>query len=145
MTRNGEKQNEGWLPGSDIWTAFAPFDGPGFGSQACASAHTNHQMLPRLAQRALRPSLGTLASKTYAPALSPSLCRTYALSRDPNRARSRVSRNPKSTLSPLPAVPQHLKPASQEIVEEAPLLLEGNPDSGGLEKLLANDTLVVVR
>ncbi|KAG9016835.1 hypothetical protein FRB93_009364 [Tulasnella sp. JGI-2019a] len=100
-------------------------------------------MLPRLAQRTLRPSLAATTLRPcqmYTPTI---LSRTYALSRDPDRGRSRIlHRNPKSTITPTA---QRLEPAPQDVVAQAPLLLQSNPDSGGLEKLLENDTLVVVR
>lgn len=113
------------------------------GPSTIRNAYTT--MLPRLAVRALRPPALTLELKSATTLLPLTLVRSYALSRYPERG-SRLHRNPKaSTITPPPSPPLRLEPASQETVSENELLLERNPDSGGLEKLLANDTLVVVR
>lgn len=88
----------------------------------------------------LRQSYTLLRTQTLSRGLTPVFslgsARNYALSRYPERTsrnRLRVVRSEPMARSP------------KDVVEENQLLMESNPDTGGLEKLLANDALVVTR
>ncbi len=98
-------------------------------------------MLRSLGLRSTR-SLLAISRKPIAPAL---FARNYALSRNPSdTSRIHRSRPPAISKRQSPAN-EPIAPGSQEVIQKNELLMEANPDSGGLEALLANDTLVVVR
>ncbi|KAG8990212.1 hypothetical protein FRB90_001851 [Tulasnella sp. 427] len=105
-------------------------------------------MLPiRPATQLLRQS-GLLARTCRTiPPITNLINRSYALSRYPERGSgSRLHRpKPTSTISRPKSPPEPIYPASEQTIEQNELLMGQNPDSGGLEKLLANDMLVVTR
>ncbi|KAG8987117.1 hypothetical protein FRB90_003588, partial [Tulasnella sp. 427] len=105
-------------------------------------------MLPiRPATQLLRQS-GLLAKTCRTiPSTANLINRSYALSRYPERGSgSRLHRpKPTSTISRPGSPPEPIYPASEQTIEQNELLMGQNPDSGGLEKLLANDMLVVTR
>ncbi|KAG8906854.1 hypothetical protein FRB99_005914 [Tulasnella sp. 403] len=108
-------------------------------------------MLSRAAAQIARRPTVSLLSKSPQRFSQPTFARSYALSRFPDRngpassrLRSRPGTKPSTIVEPGPT-PQVLEPSSESVINDNRLLLGANPDSGGLERLLANDALVVTR
>ncbi|KIO30989.1 hypothetical protein M407DRAFT_19872 [Tulasnella calospora MUT 4182] len=91
-----------------------------------------------------QPGLLSRSCRTL-PSTASLIHRSYALSRYPERGSRLQDSEPTSTISRPGSSPQPIYPASSETIQQNELLMEDNPDFGGLEKLLANDMLVVTR